>query len=84
MIEALIAYIEDQGFKVHVGHFMGCGVLYIRTVVNGLQWGIDWAESLDVLAQMKFPKDYVFREADDRIAQLRKAIEEHNEQHRIS
>lgn len=72
MIEALIAYIEDQGFDVRVFP----GVLCIRKVVDDKRWGIDWAISPFELGMLRAPKEILFDEADRRIAWLRKAIEE--------
>ena len=73
MIEALIAHIEDQGFEVRVLP----GLLRIYTTVNDRHWSIDWAlSSLDLQYFRESGLDFWIGEADQRLAQLRKAIED--------
>jgi len=77
MIEALIAYIEDQGFDVHVFP----SVLCIRKAVDDKLWGYDWAISRLDLEMARTSKELLFRDADYRLAQLRKAIKENSVSH---
>ena len=71
MIEALIAYIEDQGFEVHVFP----NVLCICKIVDGKLWGYDWAISRLDLEMARTCKELLFLDADYRLAQLRKAYQ---------
>lgn len=75
MIEALIAYIEDQGFTVRVLPDRLC----IRKTAKGRLWGIDWALSSYNLSMARTCKELLFLDADHRLAELRKSIKEGKE-----
>jgi hypothetical protein len=72
MIEALIAYIEDKGFKVDVFPDR----LLISRQAGDKLWSYGWAISRQSLTYARTCKELLFHEADYRLSQFDKAADE--------